>query len=186
MKILAISDRPPKAPINEILDYEDLDLICVLGDLDLFSFSELEFVTHIPKIGVYGDKCSGTYFEKLGIRNIHLETFKHKGLLFGGFQGAVSQKKEASYISYSQEESVLLLKDFPRVDVMISHTPPYGVNDDPSDPLYTGFKGLRYYVSEKKPRCLIHGHTKPPEEFIVRRLEETDIIYVHEEKVIRI
>ncbi len=186
MKILAISDRPPKAPIKKILDYEDLDLICVLGDLDLFGLSELEFVTRIPKIGVYGETCSGTYFEKLGIQDLHLDTFKCKGLTFGGFRGSVGHKENPSYMTYTQKESIQLLKDFPRVDVMITHTPPYGVNDDPSDPICAGFKGLRDYVSEKKPQYLIHGHTSPPEEFIVRRLDETEIVYVHGEKIVRI
>lgn len=186
MKILAISDRPPDVPIKKIFNYEDLDLICVLGDLDFFGLADLEFITHIPKIGIYGDKCSGTYFEKLGIRNVHLETFKHQGIVFGGFEGALKIEDRSYSKSYTQKESLHLLENFPKVDVMISHAPPFGINDDSSEPLYSGFEGLREYLIDKSPQYLIHGHTQPPKEFLIREFGETKIVYVHGEKIIRI
>ncbi|MGB3988260.1 MAG: hypothetical protein WBK67_01040 [Minisyncoccales bacterium] len=185
MKILAISNKPPKASIKSILNYQDLDLICLLGDLDLFSLSELEFITKIPKIGVYGDKCSGTYFGKLGVEDLHLKTYKYNGILFGGFQGSVIDGNSKPN-SFTQEESIKLLKEFPRVDVMISHSPPYGINDNLKNSSELGFLGLRKYISEKSPRILIHGNDEPLGEFMVEIFENTKIIYVRGEKLIEI
>ncbi len=184
MKILAISDCPPKNSIKKILDYADIDMICTLGDLDLFGLAELEFINHVPKIGVYGDHCSGTYFEKLGIKNIHLKTFKYKGLTFGGFEGSLKYDDSSYAKFYTQEESRRFLEKFPRVDVMISHSPPYGVNDNTMDPAYTGFEGLCNYLDDKSPRYLIHGHTRPPEEILVKKWKETEIIYIHGDRSI--
>jgi len=107
-------------------------LICTLGDLDYFSLQELEKVTNIPKIGVYGNHCSGNYFDSLGIHNLHLNTFKHTRLVFGGFEGSICYKESAYAKMYTQEEAEEMLKDFPAVDVILAHSPPYGINDEPN------------------------------------------------------
>ncbi len=65
MKILAISDRPPREKIKTILNQHAIELICTLGDLDHFSLTELESITNIPKLGVYGNHDSGMYFTPL-------------------------------------------------------------------------------------------------------------------------
>ena len=62
MKILAISDRPPREKIISILNKNPVELICTLGDLDQFSLMELQDIANIPKLGVYGNHDSGMYF----------------------------------------------------------------------------------------------------------------------------
>lgn len=158
-------------------------MIFTLGDLDQFSLTELESITDIPKLGVYGNHDSGMYFEPLGITNMHLKTFEFGGLLFGGFEGCVRYKNDRDAKMYTQEEAAELLKDFPRVDVMLVHCPPYGVNDEP-EVAHQGFKALCEYVEQKKPKYLLHGHTYPTAENITTKFGETEIIYVYEEKII--
>jgi len=186
MKILVIADRPPRESIKLILKNNPVDLICTLGDLDLFCLAELEEITNIPKIGVYGNHCSGTYFERLGILNMHLKTFEYQGLIFGGFEGCVRYKNDPYAKMYTQEEASELLKDFPKVDVMLSHCPPYGINDDKDDLPHQGFKALREYVEQNKPKYLLHGHTYPEADNLVKKFAETEIIYVFEDKIISI
>lgn len=186
MVILAIADRPPKESIAMILQKNHVDLICTLGDLDFASLQELQAVTHIPKIGVYGNHCSGAYFDELGIKNMHLQTFEHQGLVFGGFEGSVRYKNDPYAPMYTQEEATELLATFPRVDVMLCHCPPYGINDAPEEIAHQGFKALRVYLDQQKPKYLLHGHTYPKDEELVTQYEDTSIIYVFSDKIIEI
>lgn len=184
MKILAIADRAPKENIKTILKKNPIELICILGDLNQFILRELEDITNIPKIGVYGNHDSGMYFEPLGIINLHLKTFEFGSLVFGGFEGCVRYKDSPYAKMYTQEEATELLKDFPRVDVMISHAPPYGINDEPETLSHQGFKALREYIEQKKPKYFLHGHTYPGMKDIVRKFGETEIIYVYGDKIV--
>lgn len=179
MKILLIADRPPKRPIQEILGTTSIDLIVTLGDLESSELRGLERVTNIPKIGVYGNHCSGLYFDSLGIQNMHMQTFEYRGVTFGGFEGCVRYKESSVAKMYTQEEASAMLATFPHVDVMLSHCPPFGVNDDQTDIAHTGFIGLREYVQREKPSHLFHGHTYPTEKTLVRELGSTQIIYVY-------
>ena len=184
MKILAISDRPPREKIISILNKNPVELICTLGDLDQFSLMELQDIANIPKLGAYGNHDSGMYFEPLGIKNMHLQTVEYGGLVFGGFEGCVRYKSNAYAKMYTQEEADELLKNFPRVDVMLVHCPPYGVNDEPEELAHQGYKALREYVERAKPKYLLHGHTYPTADNIVTKFMETEIIYVYQDKLI--
>jgi Icc-related predicted phosphoesterase len=187
MKILAIADRPPREKINKILEKNnDISLICALGDLDYLSLIELADIHRIPKIGVYGNHDSGTYFEKLGIINLHLKTWEFGGYIFGGFQGSVRYKENPYAIMYTQEEAFELLKRFPYVDVMIAHCPPYGINDEPDNLAYQGFKALRHYLEKRRPRYFLHGHTYPGKKELITEYCDTKIIYVYSDKIIEI
>lgn len=187
MKILAIADRAPKESIRAILEREsNVDLVCTLGDLDYFSLLELKEVYDIPKIGVYGNHCSGTYFEELGIKNMHLSTFEYKGFIFGGFEGSVRYKSDPQAPMYTQEEASQMLATFPRVDVMLGHSPPYGINDEPEEIAHQGFKALREYVEKYKPKYLLHGHTYPTEKNLVTEYQETKIVYVFSDKIVEL
>lgn len=85
MKILVIADRPPREKIKDIINKNQIDLICTLGDLDQHSLTDLADIVDIPKLGIYGNHDSGMYFEPLGIKNMHLETFEYQGLVFWWF-----------------------------------------------------------------------------------------------------
>ncbi|MGA2640126.1 MAG: metallophosphoesterase [Spirochaetia bacterium] len=43
------------------------------------------------------------------------------------------------------------------LDVLITHSPPYGINDLP-DPCHTGFRIFLWFMRTFKPRYLVHGH----------------------------
>ncbi len=186
LNILAIADRKPEVSPLEVLKHTQIDLIVTLGDLEHSDIRDLEQITDIPKIGVYGNHCSGLYFDPLGIKNMHLTTWEYKGIVFGGFEGSVRYKDSKYAKMYTQEEAVTLLKNFPRVDVMLVHCPPYGVNDDQTELAHTGYIGLRDYVIEKKPHYLFHGHTYPSEQQMIHALESTFIQYVFGHAVISI
>lgn len=184
MRILAISDRPPKRKIKEIISEQTIDLIVTLGDLDQSQIRELEDITHIPKIGVYGNHDSGMYFEPLGIQNMHLATYEQGGIVFGGFQGCVRYKENPDAIMCTQEEATELLKDFPRVDVFLAHCPPYGINDEPEEVTHQGFKAFRDYIERHQPAYLFHGHTYPTEESMITEYAGTKIEYIYSDRIL--
>jgi len=186
MVILAIADRPARTSILELIVRHQVELVCTLGDLDGFSLQELKQVKDIPKIGVYGNHCSGNYFDSLGIVNLHLKTFEHKGLVFGGFEGSIRYKESAYAKMYTQEEAKKLLTNFSTVDVMLAHSPPYGINDEPDSSSHQGFMALKEYIEEKKPNFFLHGHTYPTAENLIRKYQDTNIIYVYEDKIIEV
>ena len=187
MKILAIADRPPRQKIEQIIDeYRDIEMIFLLGDLTVFDLSGLQNINYIPKIGVYGNHCSGSYFEEFGVKNLHLNTFNYKGFTFGGFEGSVRYKKDPYAKMYTQEEALDMLKDFPRVDIFLSHCPPYGINDEPGESAHEGFRALRKYIDEKSPLYFFHGHTYPTEDSLVTKYHNTNIVYVYSDRIIEI
>jgi Icc-related predicted phosphoesterase len=186
MNILAIADRPPRRSITKTLSENRIDLIVTLGDLEYSEIRELDIVKTIPKLGVYGNHCSGMYFDELGIKNMHLQTFEFGGLTFGGFEGCVRYKESKYAKMYTQEEASALLANFPHVDVMLVHCPPYGINDDLTEIAHTGYKGLLDYVEREEPQYLFHGHTYPNANTLVKKYKNTNIEYVYEDKIIQI
>ena len=184
MNALVIADQKPTRAVIDLISEQPVDIIITLGDLELHDIRGLQSITEIPKIGVYGNHCSGTYFEILGITNMHLRTWEFGGITFGGFEGSLRYKPSSVAKMYTHEESVQLLQDFPYVDVMISHSPPQGINDEPGSHSHEGLLGLRQYVDNTKPRYFLHGHTYPSENEVVAEHGSTKIIYVHQEKLV--
>lgn len=184
MHILAIADRPPEKPMKEILAEHTIDVVVTLGDLEMSQIRSLENVD-LPKLGVYGNHCSGMYMPELGIENMHMKIKEIQGVVFGGFEGCVKYK-ESSAKMYTQEEASAMLSVLPKVDIMLVHCPPYGVNDDPTEISHTGYVGLREYVEREKPKYLFHGHTYPKENELVTLLGNTKIIYIFGSKIIEI
>jgi Icc-related predicted phosphoesterase len=185
MKILAIADRPPQHSVKERVERERPDVICTLGDLNGIDLHELANISNIPKIGVYGNHCSGAYFDELGIENLHLKTKEIGGVLFGGFQGSVRYKQDPSAVMYTDEEAQELLKDFPYADILITHSPPRGVHDE-DDPAHRGLKALRDYVLAKQPKYLIHGHTYVSDSTKETLLDSTKIVHVYADQILEL
>lgn len=184
MRAFVIADRAPQGSIRQIISDNQIDIIITLGDLTHSDLSELSLITNIPKIGVYGNHCLGTYMEPLGIINMHLQTYSYGGLLFGGFQGCVRYKQNPEAIMYSQQEASELMKGFPQVDVFLSHAPPYGINDEPEELAHQGFYGLRTYLDTLPPKMWLHGHTYPTEETIIKQYKTTVIQYVYRQALV--
>lgn len=186
MKVLAIADRPAQRPIADIIAETPVDLIMTLGDLGFFELKGLQDITSIPKIGVYGNHCSGNYFESLGIHNMHLQTWDYQGIKFGGFQGCVRYKNNPAAIMYTQAEAQELFGHFPYVDVLLTHCPPYGINDDPSEISHTGYQVVRQYLETNHPKHLFHGHTYPTAETMITEFQGTQIHYVYQDKILEL
>lgn len=185
MKILAIADRNPQLDFPSFVKENQIDLIVTLGDLERHDLLGLTQVTDVPKIGVYGNHCSGNYMDELGIRNMHMKEWSFNGVTFGGFQGCVRYKDNPDAIMYTQEQASRLFETLPAVDILLVHCPPRGINDE-EELAHQGFEGEREYIDRVKPKMVLHGHTYPSEETVVSRYGQTHIEYVNKYKTIDI
>lgn len=185
MKLLALADRNPKIDIRETIDREQVDVVVTLGDLERSDIIQLVDIHNIPKIGVYGNHCSGNYMDGLGIVNMHMATWSYGGLVFGGFQGCVRYKENPDAIMYTQAEASAMFARFPPVDVLLCHCPPRGINDE-EEIAHQGFDGSLAYIERTPPKLLLHGHTYPTDDTVVRQHGATRIEYVYKWRIIEV
>ena len=185
MKTLVIADRRPDIDIASTISAENIELVITLGDLTREDILALAAIKHIPKIGVYGNHDSGTYMPELGIWDMHLKVWDFSGLRFGGFQGCVRYKENPDAIMCTQDEANALMKNFPSVDVFISHCPPRGINDEP-EIAHQGFDALRTYIDGYQPKVWLHGHTYPTDETVVKQHGNTRVEYVFKYKILEL
>ena len=62
--------------------------------------------------------------------------------------------------------------------MLLTHSPPAGVNDEPDDPAHRGSPALRRWVERHRPAWLLHGHTLPHPARRVPRLGDTRVVHV--------
>ncbi len=176
MRTLCFADKcPDPVIVRKSIEEFQPELIITLGDLDGFALAPFKNFPNIPKIGIYGNHCSGNYFPELGVGNMHLATWEYHGLKFGGFQGSL-RYKSGDHPMFTQEEASALMEGFPYVDVFLAHSPPFGINDEPGDRAHEGFHALHKYIEEIKPKYFFHGHTYPEEP--VKKFMDTTIVYI--------
>ena len=185
MKTLVLADRRPNIDLVQTIKTEGIELVISLGDFAREDLLPLELVKHIPKIGVYGNHCSGTYMEEIGILNLHAATWQYGGKTFAGLQGCVRYKSNPYAIMYTQDEVYDILANYPQVDIFITHCPPRGINDE-DNIAHQGFDALLDYIDKKPPKILLHGHTYPNEENIIRQHGPTKIEYTYGYQIIEI
>jgi uncharacterized protein len=177
MRVLAFADEPPSADAAELVSANDPQLVVTLGDLSSDSIASLAS-TDVPKLGVHGNHDAEDELSALGIRDLHLDRVEVDGWSFAGFEGSVRRPPGAGLHQYSQEEAARYMRGLPAADVLISHSPPLGVNDEPDDPAHVGFEALRDWVERHRPRYVLHGHTTPDPRTRVWRLGSTEIVWV--------
>ena len=73
------------------------------------------------------------------------------------------------------------------LDVLVTHSPPYGIHDRPDLP-HTGFKVFLSFLRLFRPRYHLHGHVHVyrQDEVVRTRYEETEVINVYPYKLLTI
>lgn len=147
-----------------------MELIVLVGDLEPAWTAGLAAIA-LPKLGVHGNHDAPGTLAALGAEDVHLRRVEHGGLSFSGFAGAPRY-------DFTDEEAAALIDRLPAADVLVTHTPPAGVNDDPDDPVHRGWPALRGWVEREQPSWLLHGHTTPLPGRRAGRLGATRIAYI--------
>jgi uncharacterized protein len=183
MRLLVIADITPQLGMR-ITDYvaiHDIDAVLTVGDLTRSDLAGIDRLA-VPTMGVYGNHCDGRYLKDLGMTNLHLRKTVVGGLSFIGLQGCV-RYKPGTDILYTQRQYSWLVKLLRGADVLVTHTPPRGINDH-EDPAHVGIDALLPWVDRHQPNVLIHGHTYPSRP--VESYGRTRIEYVRGARIVEV
>jgi Icc-related predicted phosphoesterase len=177
VKILAVSDQVVDAVYSRDIceRFGDADLVVSCGDLP---YSYLEYIVSMlntPSFYVHGNhdgpeyRASGvTLTEPGGWVNLDGRTAQAKQVILAGLEGSARYKPHAPF-QYTQREMAwkvhaltpALVANRLRygryVDILIAHSPPYGIHDGDDLP-HRGFHALLGFMDRFKPRFLLHGH----------------------------
>jgi uncharacterized protein len=176
MRILAFADEPPHGPVAELIAATRPDLILLLGDLEP-AWTEGLGPVELPKLGVLGNHDAGDALSAIGADEIQLRRVEVGGLSFAGFGGSPRYSRDGGN-EWTEDEAEELVAMLPAADVLLTHSPPAGVNDEPDDRAHRGSPALREWVELHRPAWLLHGHTLPNPARRVRRLGRTRVVHV--------
>lgn len=161
MKVLHYSDREEK---NLPRLFEECDFLITTGDLTILDFRSIEnSIKTKPAFGVYGNHCNPGYLEDLGINNVHLKVVNFGNIKIGGYQGSLRYKLGGGP-QFTEEEAKIDLENYPAVDILLLHSPPSGLLDEPQDPVHKGSRFAREYVDRTRPKYIFCGHISPSTE----------------------
>jgi uncharacterized protein len=175
VRVIAFADEAPPVDAAEVVASNQPSAVITLGDLEPQWIASLETVD-LPRLGVHGNHDPEQELTPLGIRDLHLSRAEVGGWSFAGFEGCV--RYEPGPHQYTQEEAFELVDRLPAADVLLCHSPPSGLNDEPDDPVHVGFLALREWVERNRPRYVLHGHTTPDPRTRTHRLGPTEVVWV--------
>jgi len=169
MRILAISDVL-ESTLTDKRNRErlqPLDMILGCGDLD---FDDLGYVTDAfdaPLVYVRGNHDVGhVWHESSGAcpQPFGSPFLVHRdGLSIGGLEwpGLHSRSAGRSEMGAWRHAISLAAHRVGHTDplIVLSHVPPAGTGDVPSDPYHRGFEGYAWALRHLRPRLWLHGHT---------------------------
>jgi Icc-related predicted phosphoesterase len=162
--------------VPELVAASRPEAIVMLGDLEPAWTDGLEAID-LPKLGVRGNHDADDALQLVGARDLHLGRAELGGLSFTGLGGSPRYSREGGN-EWTEEEAEELVARLPAADVLLTHSPPAGVNDESDDPAHRGSPALRGWVERHEPAWLLHGHTLPDPGRRVRRLGATRVVHV--------
>jgi uncharacterized protein len=148
----------------------------VLGDLEP-AWTEGLAEVDLPKLGVRGNHDADGALDAVGVHDLHLASAEAAGLSFAGFGGSPRYSPHGGN-EWTEAEAERMLARLPVADVLLTHSPPAGVNDEPDDRAHRGSPALRAWVERHEPAWLLHGHTLPHPAGQVHRLGPTRVGYI--------
>jgi uncharacterized protein len=186
VRLLAVSDEvePQLLDPRTVAAQGRVDLVIGCGDLPADYLDAVSTLYQAPLLFVrgnhdpparHGDYPSGA--------EIDGRIVSEKGLLIAGLEGSRRYSDGPhQYTERGMLAKVIGLRArlrLRRLDVLISHGPPAGLNDGPDLP-HQGLLAMRRAVEWMRPRLLLHGHIHPYGRAIPRegRLGDTRVINV--------
>ena len=215
MRFLCLADHvDPLIYSNGLKErYGKVDYILSAGDLALGYYDFVVSTLNRPLYFVFGNhhlENRGDFkrwtdpFENrppqwaaagVGATCIEGKVTRVRGLTIAGLGGSILYNRgENQFTDFSMLMAILRMA--PRLlwnrifhgrylDILLTHSPPYGINDLP-DPCHTGFRSFLWFMRVFKPRYLIHGHVHLYDRNAVReaRYRETRIVNAYDHIVL--
>jgi len=176
VKILTVSDQVVERlyALSSNGHFQDVDLILGCGDLPYAYLEYLVTILNVPMFYVPGNHDprfdpSSDRSHAEGGANLDLKIIRHNKFLIGGFGGSIRYRPDGINQHAQSEAYIRAFSLLPRLilnrlqygralDILISHSPPFGIHDD-TDPAHNGLKALNWLIRVAQPRYLFHGHT---------------------------
>ena len=186
VRLLAVSDEVELQLLDErtVASKGRVDLVIGCGDLAADYLDALSTLYAAPLLFVRGNHdLPGRQGDYPPAAEIDGRVVSEKGLVIAGLEGSIRYSDGAHQYSERQMMAkVLALRarlGLRRLDILITHGPPEGVNEGTDAP-HRGLKAVRRAVEWMRPRLLLHGHVHPHGRDIVReaQLAETRVINV--------
>ncbi len=156
-----------ESAVNLRRRYNDIQLIISCGDMPS---AYLEFITttlNLPLFYVRGNHDERYIENPPGGENLHQRVIEYNGLTFAGIEGSIQYNRgDVQYTDWEVNWLVLRMglrlglrrwRKGRGVDVLVTHSPPYGIHDR-NDVAHQGFKGLLRFMDWYRPRYMLHGH----------------------------
>ena len=169
IRLLAVSDVLEPALVDERnrKAVEPVDLIIGCGDLDCDDLAFIAGGFDAPLIYVQGNHDTEDRWRQrahICPKAIHSTSIVHRaglsiaGLTWPGRRGNGANRSERAAWSQALR---LATRRLGKLDPMIvmSHVPPLGAGDIPTDAYHRGFDGYRWLLAHVEPTLWLHGHT---------------------------
>lgn len=186
VRLLAVSDEVEPQLLDErtVTGKGRVDLVIGCGDLPADYLDAVSTLYGAPLLFIRGNhdlpRRQGEYPPGAEIDG---RVVKEQGLLIAGLEGSIRYSDGPHQYSERQMMAkVLALRlrlGLGRLDILITHGPPAGVNEGGDAP-HRGLNAVRRAVEWMHPRLLLHGHVHPYGRVIPReaQLGETRVINV--------
>jgi Icc-related predicted phosphoesterase len=186
VRILAVSDEVEPQLLDErtVASKGRIDLVIGCGDLPADYLDALSALYAAPLVFVRGNHDlpdrQGDYPPAAEIDG---RVVSENGLTIAGLEGSIRYSDGAhQYTERQMMAKVLALRltlRWRRLDILITHGPPAGVNDGPDAP-HRGLNAVRRAAEWLRPQLLLHGHVHPHGRDIAReaQLGQTRVINV--------
>ena len=181
----------------------DVEMVISCGDLPFYYLEYIVSMLNKPTYYVFGNHGReieyqsgkhGSWQEKRspgGATNLHLQTARVGSLLMAGLEGSMRYNNAPRFQYTDSEMWYNVMRLIPSLvtnrarygrylDVLVAHSPPYGIHDQPDLP-HTGFRSFLKFMSWFRPRYLLHGHIHLYRHDEVTRTlyEDTEVINVY-------
>jgi len=175
VKILALSDQVVERLYDLVPQghFRDVSLLVGCGDLPYEYLEHMVSALNVDLLYVPGNhdpahdpRSRATRVQ--GGTNLDLRTYRFRGLLLAGFGGSIRYRPDGpnqytqaeAYVRAAMLVPALQLNRWrygKRLDVLITHSPPYGINDDQSA-AHSGLRAINWLLRWTRPRFHFHGH----------------------------
>lgn len=217
MKVLCIADHVDPFIYSAGIRsrFKDVDIVLSAGDLALEYYDFIVSSLNKPLYFVFGNHhlanrdCYERHADPIkaslmpdlreGVGATYLEgrVVRARGLLIGGLGGSIwynggehQRTNFAMFFSMLRLLPGMLWNRLVRgrwIDILVTHSPPYGINDLP-DPCHTGFRVFLWFMRTFRPRYLVHGHVHLYDRNAVReaRYGATTVLNAYDHAVIEL
>ncbi len=207
MRVLAVCDRVQEHIYSPSIRtrHGDVGMVFGCGDVPYYYLEYIVTMLSVPVLYVRGNHDHLVYMSggrvatrAEGCLDMHGRVIYQSGLLVAGIEGSMRYRPDGAGMYTDREIALKLVQMAPKLlhnklrhgrylDVLVAHSPPYGIHDR-SDLPHTGFRPFLTFMRAFRPRYLLHGHvhTYTPFSVTQTRYNDTFVINVYPYQVIDI